>query len=54
MLPWHKYVFILTGPSAAPSKTDIQLMLTTKEKTSGLKSGSIGWLATGINLEDAQ
>jgi hypothetical protein len=46
--------FIFTRPSAAPSKADIQLMLTTNEKKSGLKSGSIGWLATGINLEDVQ
>jgi hypothetical protein len=46
--------FIFTRPSAAPSKADIQLMLTTKEKKSGLKSGSIAWLAMGISLEDAQ
>lgn len=40
--------------SAVPTKADIQLMLTTEERQSGLQSGSIAWLAMGINLENAQ
>lgn len=39
---------------AAPSQAEIRLTLTENEKENGLKSGSISWLTTGINIEQAQ
>jgi hypothetical protein len=44
---------ILTIP-AAPSQAEIRLTLTENEKENGGKLGSISWLTTGINIEQAQ
>jgi hypothetical protein len=47
------YSFALTI-QAAPSQAEIRLTLTENEKEGGLKSGTISWLTTGINIEQAQ
>jgi len=37
-----------------PSQADIRLKLTENENGSGLQSGSISWLVSGMVIEDAQ
>jgi hypothetical protein len=39
---------------SAPSQAEISLNLTTRERVSGLQSGSINWITTGIAIETAQ
>lgn len=38
----------------APSQAEIRLKLTEKEMEVGLESGTVGWLTSGINIEEAQ
>ena len=36
------------------SQKDVRLSLTSDERKSGLVSGTITWLTTGLSIEDAQ
>ena len=52
----HRYAF-LTLPnllSPEPSAAEIQLALTQKEADQGTGTGTVAWIANGINLRAAQ
>jgi predicted ATPase len=37
-----------------PTQAEIQLALTATERSSGLASGTITWLTSGLSIEDVQ